>query len=253
MYVWRIIGQFVIHAGRFLFKSENDAFIEDFRRHVLKPARQRDQYHIAERYCTELIRNHKNLIVESPGAGSRRKKIPRTISEYARRTKINPKQGKILFHLVSAYKPDTVIEFGTSLGVSTMYLAIANPVANVITVEGNPEIAGITSEGFKAYNLGNVKMVNKLFDEVIDDLAREISGNSLVFIDGNHTYDATMRYFNSFSKASIIIFDDIRWSSGMMDAWNKIKASPDSGKVIDLFWMGIVFPGPKRRVYSICP
>jgi len=62
-----------------------------------------------------------------------------------------------------------------------------------------------------------------------------------------------MRYFNSFSKASIIIFDYIRWSSGMMDAWNKIKASPDSGKVIDLFWMGIVFPGPKRRVYSICP
>ena len=51
----------------------------------------------------------------------------------------------------------------------------------------------------------------------------------MVFIDGNHSEDATIRYFEESIKYSdqktILIFDDIHWSSGMEKAWDYIRKS----------------------------
>jgi predicted O-methyltransferase YrrM len=66
-------------------------------------------------------------------------------------TKIK-KYGQLLFRMVKEYKPKTVLELGTSLGITTSYLAIANPDANVTTIEGSKEVAAIAEEklqGFK--------------------------------------------------------------------------------------------------------
>ena len=40
---------------------------------------------------------------------------------------------------------------------------------------------------------------------------------------------------------SIFIFDDINWSKGMQEAWNKIKAHPQVSVSIDTFFWGMVF------------
>ena len=67
----------------------------------------------------------------------------------------------------------------------------------------------------------------------------------LVFFDGNHRKDATLRYFNQcLEKAnedSIFIFDDIHWSEEMQDAWKEIKAHPQITLALDVFQFGICF------------
>jgi predicted O-methyltransferase YrrM len=67
----------------------------------------------------------------------------------------------------------------------------------------------------------------------------------MLFIDGNHSYDATMRYFEMckpyLHNQSLIVFDDIYWSKGMTQAWKEIKADPIVTVSIDLFFIGLVF------------
>ena len=67
----------------------------------------------------------------------------------------------------------------------------------------------------------------------------------LVFIDANHKSEAVLRYFelclNKINKDSILIFDDIYWSSDMEMAWQIIKNHSLVTSTIDIFEMGIVF------------
>ena len=51
---------------------------------------------------------------------------------------ISPEAGQLLYALVRSGRPDTVVEFGTSFGISTIYLAAAvtdNGTGHVITTE----------------------------------------------------------------------------------------------------------------------
>ena len=67
----------------------------------------------------------------------------------------------------------------------------------------------------------------------------------LLYIDGNHTYEATIKYFElaltKKDENTVIIFDDIYWSAGMTKAWQEIKNKKEVLLSIDTFYFGMVF------------
>ncbi|MFY8189892.1 MAG: class I SAM-dependent methyltransferase, partial [Bacteroidia bacterium] len=77
------------------------------------------------------------------------------------------------------------------------------------------------------------------------DILQKLQSIDLLFIDGNHSYEATLRYFNLckpyLHNDSLLIFDDIYWSKGMTNAWEEIKADPMVKVSVDLFFIGLVF------------
>src|SRR5690606_17151514 len=83
------------------------------------------------------------------------------------------------------------------------------------------------------------------FDRVLPETIASLERIDFLFIDGNHRKEATINYFfdclPKLHSASVLIFDDIYWSSGMKEAWREIKAHPDVRVTLDLFHVGIVF------------
>ncbi len=83
------------------------------------------------------------------------------------------------------------------------------------------------------------------FDETLLKSIKILPSLDLVFFDGNHRKEPTLRYFHSCLKGvnnnSIFVFDDIHWSKEMHQAWNEIIQHPDVTISVDLFRMGIVF------------
>ena len=67
----------------------------------------------------------------------------------------------------------------------------------------------------------------------------------LIYFDGNHQKEATLKYFEMLlplaQNDSVFIFDDVHWSKGMEEAWEEIKAHPRVRVTIDSFFWGIVF------------
>ena len=76
-------------------------------------------------------------------------------------------------------------------------------------------------------------------------LLKEIKSFDVLYIDGNHSYEATLRYFNLvkeyIKEDTIIVFDDIYWSEGMTKAWLEIKNDSIVSHTIDLFYFGLTF------------
>ena len=203
-------------------------------------------YEKVEALRNQLLKENTVLEVEDFGAGSViDKKNKRKISSLAKNAAKPKKFGQLLFRMVKYYQPATVLELGTSLGITTSYLSLARPGARLITMEGSKEIAEIAKNNFKALEIENAELIGGNFDDSLSPVIYQLSSVDFVFIDGNHRKEPTLRYFQQLiaktNNNSILVFDDIHWSGEMEAAWETIKSHSSVTCSIDLFFIGIVF------------
>jgi predicted O-methyltransferase YrrM len=192
----------------------------------------------------KLLKNKSTLEITDFGSGSKKFKDDiRKISDLTKHVSITCKNAKLLFRLVNYLNPNNILELGTSLGFATQAMSLANPEAEITTIEGCPNISAFAKEEFLEQELKNVNLITGDFSKVIPTLKHPQF--DLVYFDGNHSKEATLKYFDMLlPKAhndSVFIFDDIYWSKGMTEAWEIIKMHPQITVTIDTFSWGIVF------------
>ena len=228
-------------------------FVYDFIVHVLNDNRHFYAYDEVERLRKALLKDNKVLTIEDFGAGSMVFKTnKRRIREVAKSSLKPKKFGQLLFRMVDYYKANTIIELGTSLGITTAYLASGNLKGTVQTFEGAKQIAEVAKQNFKKLSLNNVKIIAGNFDETLAPVLQKMPAIDFAFIDGNHRKQPTIQYFEQFvstiKEDSILIFDDIHWSNEMEDAWKYIQQHAAVTLTIDLFFIGIVFFRREQKV-----
>lgn len=194
----------------------------------------------------EMLKSNEIINVIDLGAGSKLfKSDKRKISEITEYSAVKKKYGELLYRISEYYKPKTILELGTSLGISCSYLSLGNPNAKVVTIEGCPRTSGIAQNTFYLLGIKNITLVNGNFDEVLPLAFFDLLSLDLVFFDGNHTKKATLNYYEQCVKYinndSIFIFDDIHWSNEMEEAWCEIKKNKKVTLTVDIFQFGIVF------------
>jgi predicted O-methyltransferase YrrM len=203
------------------------------------------EYEKVEALRKQLVNDNTILEVEDFGAGSTvDKKSKRSISSIAKNAAKPRKFGQLLFRMIKHYQPETILELGTSLGITTSYLSLAKSDARLITMEGSKEIAATAKENFKTLGSKDIELIEGNFDNTLSSVVRGLSSVDFCFIDGNHRQEPTERYFKELlaktNNDSILVFDDIHWSSEMEAAWETIKNNAAVTCSIDLFFIGIV-------------
>ncbi len=196
---------------------------------------------------SQLLQNQHYIDVKDYGAGSKNDNASnrRQIAEIANNAAAPEKVGQLLFRLVTYFQPKTLLELGTSLGIGTLYHALALPKSKVYTIEGCPNTAQIARQTFDLMELPNIYSKVGTFEEKLPTTLAEIGHLDYIFFDGNHRKEPTLQYFKRclpyIHKDTIMVFDDINWSTEMQEAWTDIKAHPKVTLTIDLFRLGIVF------------
>jgi predicted O-methyltransferase YrrM len=228
-------------------------FVFDFILHVLNNKSGYQPPHQLERLRKQLQRDDTVLTIEDLGAGSRVQAAKQKTIRQIVRTAVKPKKySQLLFRMVKHYQPQTILELGTSLGLSTAYMAAANPAATTITIEGSAEIQQQAQKNFNALNMGFIKSLPGSFDNLLPQVLQTVSQIDLAYIDGNHRLQPTLTYFEQLlqkrTDRSVFIFDDIHWSAEMEEAWHTIKQHPDVRYTIDLFFLGLVFFRPEFKI-----
>lgn len=221
-------------------------FVFDFIIHVLNDKKKYDCYKTVETIRKELLANNNVIEVEDFGAGSA--VIPfkrRGVKKIAGSSLKKKKFAQLLFRVAKYYEAKSILEIGTSFGITTSYLASANPDSKVFTFEGATNIAKIARANFSKLKLDNIELIEGNFDKTLFANEHRLPSIDLLFIDGNHRKQATLLYFNFFlskrTNNSIFVFDDIHWSKEMEEAWNEIKQHEAVTLTIDLFFIGLVF------------
>ena len=224
--------------------SLHSPFFFDFYTKLVKASAYLAEWSTLEQERKSLLKNTNKIIRTDLGAGSKVNHSKQlTIAEIAKNSLSTPKFSQFLFRLIEHYQSQNIIELGTSLGINCAYMASANPNPIVNSFEGDPalvEIAKQINQHKKVqFHLGNIDQTLAefliIFNQKID----------LVYADANHTYEASINYYQLIQphlhQNSIYIIDDIHWSSAMKKAWDELKNYPEVSSSIDLFDAGILF------------
>lgn len=194
-----------------------------------------------------------NITLGAPSKVNSRPSI--NVAKIMKITGVSHKTGILLHTFAKQFAPATILELGTGIGISTLYMALGQPEAQIITIEGSKEKSDYAENLFKREGLNNVQFYKGTFDKILTRKIQELKHPLLVFIDGDHSFRPTINYFNIISKHAnedtIIIFDDIHWSKEMGKAWNYISANESLSLIIDIFHLGIVFFNKKLAEQKI--
>lgn len=202
-------------------------------------------------HLRQSLKNDKTLVPYFDlGAPSKHSlNLQRSIAAICKSSAQPAKYARLLYRVASQINAKNILELGTSLGISTAYLA--QSAAHVFTIEGHKSIANIAKKNFSSLAITNISQRVGYFDHILPEVLAEMQHIDLVYIDGNHQYEPTLHYFEMIkpflNKKSIVILDDIYWSHEMARAWEKIKADPMTTCSIDIFKLGFVFFEPNLQ------
>lgn len=236
-----------------LRSKENEKLPDVFNEFILDSMFQMSSFVDCCEYRLNMLADDTMLNVRDFGTGNSGQ---RKVKDIARRSSTDVRYGGVMQKIIDAFKVESILELGTSVGIGTMFLARTNAKAEVTTVEGCPETCKFAKSEFAKRKITNVNFINDDFDHLFASNALKDQHFDLAFIDGNHTSEATIRYFDNIikrynNKKSIIIVDDINWSRDMYDAWKEISSRMPDSLRINLFRMGIIFSGydfPREEV-----
>ena len=186
------------------------------------------------------------LHVSDRGAGSRRMKgDARRVCDIARHALSTRRKSESLYRLVHFLNAAHSIEIGTSLGLTGLYLARANPAGRVHSLEGSEALCAFANALAVDEGAANLDIVCGAFDDTLAVTLERMPRLDLAYLDGNHTREATMKYFGMClarrHDGTVMVVDDINWSPGMQAAWREIREQPMVTLTIDAFYTGYVF------------
>ncbi|MCW3805558.1 O-methyltransferase [Plebeiibacterium marinum] len=219
-------------------------FAFDLVRHLFYEKHSYYHFEVINEIREELAHDHTLVKVTDLGAGSKKfLHNDRKVKDILKYNATPKRQGELISRLVAMFKPQNIIELGTSLGVGTLYLAMPDSASKVFTIEGCPNISVLAGELFKKAGAHNITPISGSFNDELPIVLRQCQSVDMVYFDGHHDYQATLDYFSlcleKASKSAIFIFDDIYWSRDMAQAWKEVVAHPQVSISFDLFRFGI--------------
>ncbi len=195
-----------------------------------------------------LVNSTDTLAVTDLGAGSRRASgTVRSVATIARNAQKPARYAWLLHRLVLHFNARYVLELGTSLGLTTAYLAnaVAQTGGQLYSFEGCPNTADRARTHLNKLGYSPVNLVVGNLDETLAETIDHLPRIDLAFFDANHRYEPTIQYFitclQHVHNDTVLVFDDIHWSKGMEQAWAAIKAHPAVQVSVDLFGVGLIF------------
>ena len=203
--------------------------------------------------------------------------VQRCVCDIAKNHLESARVGQVLFRIVNFLheeekRPLQILELGTSLGITTAYLASVDSRNKVVTMEGSEAVLRVAQGVWKMLKLENIEWIQGNIDDTLYNIysvqksefrsqssefrvqnsefrcqSSEVKGEriDLAFVDANHTYEATMRYadflLNRLTEKGILVLDDIHYSEQMERAWRELKADPRVTTSMDLYHVGLLF------------
>lgn len=237
---------------KYLLKAKDEhslhsPFVFEFYTKIVKPQKHNlKNCDTIENLRKQLLKDKRIINIKDFGAGAKtNKSIQRTVEDIARKSLKKPSLAQLFHRIIKFYEYKNILDLGTSLGLTTAYLANVEADNQVFTFEGCAETAKIAQENFDKLALKNIEIIVGNIDKTLPQKLQKSEQLDFVFFDANHRYEPTIRYFEQcLTKAhdeSCFIFDDIYWSEEMKQAWQTIQKHESVTVSIDLFWVGIVF------------
>jgi predicted O-methyltransferase YrrM len=192
-------------------------------------------------YDIEMIRQQllfKEDSIELPLKGGRS-----TIAKVVEREGIRPKRGALLFRLTNYFQPEKILQIGSTMGLSTLYLSSYRPGLTCVSIETVPEYTSISRWVYQKAARTAIDLQAGDYQTLLP-LALERMGkvdfvyfNTPIETFPSQLFDICLKYAHN---DTAFVIEDIRVNKSMRKFWKTVCEHPKVSVSIDLYSAGIV-------------
>ena len=229
--------------------QEHSPFYYTFWKEVLCSSKHNNKFNLLESQRKRLASNQTRVKRVDYGAQSALLGSEPRVAQIAQ-ISVSPKwKCELLYRCADFFNSQNILELGTSLGLSSAYLAM-NENSEVTTIEGDPVLCQIARDVHQESGLEKIRVLNGRFMDILPSLQASRPTWDLIFIDGHHSGRAVTTYYHqlkdSLTPNGVMIVDDILWSDEMWDSWQKIRRLGDFKSSLSYRGLGFLFHGDIR-------
>ncbi len=213
---------------------------------VLRSKSRSSQSKLIEGRRVALRKSNESIEIVDFGAGSRTQNgQTRSVSAIARTALQPPSHARALCMLAEHAQAKSILELGTSFGITTAHLASSLPDASIYTIEGSEGVAQVARNTWGAVGVGSVHLTVGSFAHQLKNVLDRLHSVDFVIIDGDHRGEACIQYIEQIlpytSSDTVIVLDDIYWSPSMTEAWKICIADARFTLSLDFFDFGVLY------------
>lgn len=180
---------------------------------------------------------------------------PSFVTKHKYRKKAHNRQ--IIFRIIQDARFRTLLELGTSSGIETQYMALANQKARCITVTKSAGLADAAKKGFQEQGLDQIELHLLKPQDTLSKFIDQLENLDFVLFNQLESPGEEWTLFQQClvkkNDSSIFVFMNIHENPAKARVWKDIRNSQDIQVAIDLFDLGIVLFNPEleKRKYVI--
>lgn len=168
----------------------------------------------------------------------------RTVAEIVRREAVKPKLGALLFRLANYFKARNILQIGTTMGISTLYLTSYSTDLRCIALENIPGFATIARQAFEKKARNPIDLRVGGYKESLPQALKDLGNVDLVFFNtlyepqnNRWLFQECLRYAHN---ETVFVFKGINANQRSRELWKEICETPEVTVTLDLYSLGIV-------------
>ncbi len=164
------------------------------------------------------------------------------------RRAMSRKRASLLFRLVNHFKPTTILEIGSSWGISTLYMQQGNPQATYYCIEPQEQVRTVAKE-VVACMTDSVQFLPSPVAEALPPLLDQLNELGFLFVHNMasaHQYQSYMPVIlPHIHHQTVVVVEDIHKDKATTKVWRQLIASSQVRVSMDLYDIGIAVCSPK--------
>jgi predicted O-methyltransferase YrrM len=167
-----------------------------------------------------------------------------TVAGMVKREAIRPKYGTLLFRLANYFKPQNILQIGSSPGLSTLYLTSYTAGLKCISLERVPEFASVAGQVYSRAARTSIDLRVGDYGELLPGILREMGTVDFLFLNCRRGQEDARGLFTAclpcLKEDSVVVCEGIRSDKSMRRFWKDVCAHPEVTVALDLFSIGII-------------
>lgn len=193
---------------------------------------------------TRLKLQYREELISYPDKKKKGATCQKTLGQLVHKRAISPKQGALLFKITNYFKPVHILQIGTNMGLSTLYLTSYATGLQCIALENNLAFASVARETFKQAR-NPIDLREGAYADLLPKALKDLNDLDFVYFNLQDDEICCSSLFKECVEQthqnSVFVFKGIKSSAKMRMVWKEICLHPKVTVTMDLYALGIVF------------